>query len=115
MARKSLYAFLSLAITLSVIAGPMVMLSLPSLAAQRPNPKPEKCFALAKQIGASRVWWGRHVGSRERDTMFDWGPRREYFNAIGCFKSRQDCENWLYWKRTEFYDFHAIKPCRRGL
>ncbi len=115
MARKSLHTFLSLALMLPVIVGPMIVFSNPSFAAQRPNPKPEKCFALAKEIGASRVWWGRHVGWRERDTMFDWGPRREYFNGIGCFKTRQDCENWLYWKRTEYDFFQAIKPCRRGL
>ena len=115
LARKSGFSFLMLALLLPVLSGPMMVIPNQAYAAQRPNPKPQKCFALARQIGASRVWWGRHVGSKKLDPMFDWGPRRESFNGIGCFRTRKDCENWLYWKRTEFDQFNKIRPCRRGL
>ena len=84
----------------------------------RPNPKPSKCLMLAKRIGASRVWWGRHVGAKEiedDDLFFSVGPRRVEFDDIGCFQSKKDCQNWLYWKRTEYPLFGSISPCRRGL
>lgn len=84
----------------------------------RPNPKPSKCLMLAKTIGASRVWWGRHVGAKEveDDTLFfSVGPRRIQFDDIGCFKTKKDCENWLYWKRTDYPIFSSISACRRGL
>ena len=84
----------------------------------RPNPKPSKCLMLAKKIGASRVWWGRHVGAKEvedDDLFFSVGPRRVEFDDIGCFRTKKDCQNWLYWKRTEYPIFGSIRPCRRGL
>nr|WP_319516465.1 hypothetical protein [uncultured Cohaesibacter sp.] len=84
----------------------------------RPNPKPSKCLMLAKKIGASRVWWGRHVGAKEvedDDLFFSVGPRRVEFDDIGCFSTKKDCQNWLYWKRTEYPIFASISPCRRGL
>lgn len=84
----------------------------------RPRPEPQKCLALAQKVGASNVWWGRHVGEREarqQGGIFEWGPRKESFDAIGCFNTRQDCENWLYWMRTDYPEFGFIRPCRRGL
>ena len=84
----------------------------------RPRPTPYKCLALAQDIGASRVWWGHHVGVRQLrddDDLFGWGPTKESFDAIGCFRTQKDCENWLYWKRTDYPEFHFIRPCRRGL
>ncbi|WP_316858105.1 hypothetical protein [uncultured Cohaesibacter sp.] len=84
----------------------------------RPKPKPSKCLALAREIGASRVWWGRHVGAKEvesDDLFFTFRARKVEFDDIGCFRSRKDCENWLYWKRTEYPLFSSISPCRKGL
>nr|WP_321457728.1 hypothetical protein [uncultured Cohaesibacter sp.] len=84
----------------------------------RPNPQPSKCLMLARKIGASHVWWGRHVGAKEVEDdslFFSVGPRRVEFDDIGCFKEKKDCENWLYWKRTEYPIFASISPCRRGL
>ncbi|WP_319410645.1 hypothetical protein [uncultured Cohaesibacter sp.] len=84
----------------------------------RPNPTPSKCLMLAREIGASRVWWGRHVGAKEiddNDLLFSFGPRRVEFDDIGCFRTKKDCQNWLYWKRTEYPIFASISPCRRGL
>ena len=115
MAKKGLFSFLILALFLSTMSAPIVMVPNEAHAQKRPQPKPFKCLALARQIGASRVWWGRHVGSREGDKFFSWGPKKDYFDQIGCFKSRKDCEDWLYWMRSDYPEFSFHKPCRRGL
>ncbi|MCT4654879.1 MAG: hypothetical protein N4A65_03605 [Cohaesibacter sp.] len=81
----------------------------------RPRPQPQRCLDLAKKIGPSKVWWGRHKGSRDLEPMFEWGPKSEYVNQIGCFKTRKACENWLYWMRTDFPHSNFYNPCRRGL
>ena len=84
-------------------------------ALQRPKPQPSRCLWLARQIGASRVWWGQHVGTRQRSDFFEWGPSKEQFDEIGCFRSRQECEDWLIWKRDEYPEFFYARPCRLGL
>lgn len=82
---------------------------------KRPKPSPHRCLDLAKKIGPSKVWWGRHVGKRDLQPMFNWGPKQEHINQIGCFKTRKSCENWLYWMRTDFPHSTYYNPCRRGL
>lgn len=106
----SLFALSCLAIFTMVSAVPVEAAS-----NKRPKPKPERCIPLAKKIGPSRVWWGRHIGWRELHPMFEWGPKRERFNDIGCFRNRKACENWLYWMRTDYPNSTYYKPCRRGL
>ena len=49
------------------------------------------------------------------DDFFNWGPKKEAFDKIGCFRNRKDCENWLYWMRTDYPLFYRANPCRRGL
>lgn len=115
MAKRSLFSFLILATFVTTLSAPVVLLPQSVSASERAKPKPSKCLSLARQIGASHVWWGRHIGAKERDPFFKWGSRKEEFNAIGCFSTRKACEDWLYWKRTEYPEFAAVQPCRRGL
>ncbi|PLW76998.1 hypothetical protein C0081_13215 [Cohaesibacter celericrescens] len=115
VAKRSLFSFLILSIFMATLSAPVVLLPNSVSAMERTNPKASKCLALAKQIGASNVWWGRHVGSKELDPLFKWGPSKEVFNSIGCFKTRKECEDWLYWKRTDYPEFSSVRPCRRGL
>ena len=115
LAKKTLVSLLVFAVFLSFWASPIVIASGEAMASERAHPQPSQCLRLASRIGASRVWWGRHVGTRDRETIFEIGPQKEYFKAIGCFKSRKECEDWLYWKRTEYPEFTFARPCRRGL
>ncbi|SNY92760.1 hypothetical protein SAMN04515647_3029 [Cohaesibacter sp. ES.047] len=115
MAPRSLSSILILATFLTTGLTPFSAFAPVALANDRPNPEPARCLSLAQTIGASRVWWGQHIGYRERSDIFEWGPRKETFNDIGCFRSRKDCEDWLYWKRTEYPEFRIAKPCRKGL
>lgn len=116
MARHRLTSFLIiLALAMPIMDLPVLVDSAQAASKKRPRPQPQRCFTLAKKIGASRVWWGRHVGYRDVDPVFEWGPKREVFNDIACFRSRKDCENWLYWMRTDFPHSTYYKPCRRGL
>ena len=115
MARNSLTSLLMSFALIASVALPVTLVPFEAGAKERPRPAAQRCLGLAKKIGPSRVWWGRHVGYREVEPMFEWGPKRETFNAIGCFKSRKECENWLYWMRTDFPNFAAARPCRRGL
>lgn len=61
------------------------------------------CAAMAKTIPPSKLWYGHFTGQRQ------WGV---YENAIqtrtveGCFRTRAECDNWLYqWRSTFQYNF----------
>ena len=115
MARRGLFSILILATMIPLGLAPGLGTYGFALAQERPQPEPSRCLSLAQSIVASRVWWGQHIGSRERNDVFEWGPRKETFNDIGCFRTRKDCKDWLYWKRTDYPEFRVAKPCRRGL
>lgn len=63
------------------------------------------CAAMAKTIPPAKLWYGHFTGQRE------WGL---YDNQIqtrtvsGCFRSKAECDNWLYqWRSTYQYNFWA--------
>lgn len=115
MARPRLTPFLIMMALSALLSLPVTFENAEAASNVRPRPQPQRCFTLAKKIGPSRVWWGRHVGSRDLDPTFSWGPKKQRFDDIACFKNRKDCENWLYWMRTDYPNFSYHKSCRRGL
>lgn len=115
MARHRLTPFLIILALIAPLGLPVTFQSAEAASNVRPRPQPQRCFTLAKKVGPSRVWWGRHVGYRDVDPAFNWGPKKQVFDDIACFRSRKDCENWLYWMRTDFPHSTYYKPCRRGL
>lgn len=63
------------------------------------------CKVMAQTIPPNKLWYGHFTGQRE------WGL---YLNQLqtrtveGCFRSKAECENWLYqWRSTYQYNFWA--------
>ncbi|WP_319533672.1 hypothetical protein [uncultured Cohaesibacter sp.] len=116
MARRSLFSILIIAAVVFPTLYPGWGIEGVAIAQEaQARPEPSRCLSLAQAIGASRVWWGQHIGTRERSEFFEWGPRKETFNDIGCFKTRRECEDWLSWKRADYPEYGSARPCRRGL
>ncbi|MCB4768962.1 hypothetical protein LGR54_10130 [Ancylobacter sp. Lp-2] len=61
------------------------------------------CAVMAQTIPASKLWYGHFTGQRQ------WGTFQEQIQTRtveGCFKSRGECDNWLYqWRSTYQYNF----------
>lgn len=115
MAFKRLSIFLLVCALVAPLLEVVVLSEANAGSKARTRPVPQRCFTLAKKVGPSRVWWGRHTGYRDIDPMFKWGPTRETVNEIACFKTRKQCEDWLYWMRTDYPHSTHYRPCRRGL
>ena len=71
------------------------------------------CPAMVASISASKVWWGRFSGGKE--TMFTFGrdaivPK----TTEACFRTRQECERWLYDLKSEYQYDPRWNQCRLG-
>jgi hypothetical protein len=70
------------------------------------------CPAMVAQIPAAQVWWGRFSGGRE-ETM---GERDGIVpkTTEACFRTRQECERWLYDLKSEYQYDPRWNQCRLG-
>ncbi|MCJ8143785.1 hypothetical protein MKI84_12750 [Ancylobacter sp. A5.8] len=61
------------------------------------------CTAMARSIPPSKLWYGHFTGQRQ------WGlnlNRLDTRTVSGCFRTRAECDNWLYQWRSAFqYNF----------
>lgn len=63
------------------------------------------CTAMARTIPPSKLWYGHFTGQREWGTFLD---RIQTRTVEGCFRTKAECENWLYqWRSTYQYNFWA--------
>jgi hypothetical protein len=63
------------------------------------------CDAMLRSIPASKLWYGHFTGQREWGINLDQIQTR---TSAGCFKTRAECDNWLYqWRSTYQFNFWA--------
>lgn len=63
------------------------------------------CDDMLKTIPASKLWYGHFTGQREWGINLDQLQTR---TAAGCFRTRAECDNWLYqWRSTFQFNFWA--------
>ncbi|MGA0561169.1 hypothetical protein ACO2RV_01885 [Ancylobacter sp. VNQ12] len=63
------------------------------------------CAAMARSIPPNKLWYGHFTGQREWGTFLD---RIQTRTVEGCFRTKAECENWLYqWRSTYQYNFWA--------
>ena len=82
----------------------------PAVAKAHPRVPGLSCSALASSLGPGNVW--RSFFHGERETLFN---HRWPFTGAPCFRSKGDCQNWLYWAQTDYPLDQEIRWCRRGL
>ncbi|MDQ0512760.1 hypothetical protein [Ancylobacter amanitiformis] len=69
------------------------------------------CKAMAASIPAADLWYGHFTGQRD---AFGGMYRYEWRTAVGCFKTRDACENWLYQWRSEYSLNYRMDFCVKG-
>ena len=69
------------------------------------------CRAMAARTPAARLWYGHFSGEREPQFSGDWRDRR---TVEGCFRTQDECENWLYQWRSEYALNFWRDFCMRG-
>ena len=78
-------------------------------AAQPPRVAAESCGALAATIGPANVvqavFWGQRPDPFERI--------EETYVSV-CFRSKSQCNAWLYWAQTDWQQSHVLTRCRVG-
>jgi hypothetical protein len=81
-------------------------------AAAQPRPAYGDCRDMTTTYGPGSVWWGRFSGGRKSK----WGFRDgvEYKTTELCFKSRSDCEAWLYRLKSDWQYMPRWNECLRG-
>jgi hypothetical protein len=67
------------------------------------------CPAMVASIPAGKVWWGRFSGGREFNRG---GVLNKTTEA--CFRTRQECERWLYDLKSEYQYDPRWNQCRLG-
>ncbi|MBS7539340.1 hypothetical protein KHC27_10405 [Ancylobacter lacus] len=76
------------------------------------------CEAMARQTPAPELWYGHFTGRRQSPWNFDFIEGK---TVEGCFRSKAECESWLYqWRSAwqfEFWNDYCTKgypPAPRG-
>ncbi|PLX39027.1 MAG: hypothetical protein C0606_00315 [Hyphomicrobiales bacterium] len=75
----------------------------------KPRPAPGDCEKMALQHGAETLWWGRFSG--RKIGFFD---RTENRSEWACFLTERECNDWLYWMRTDYPERWWINRCDKG-
>ena len=79
-------------------------------AAQPPRVSAESCGALAATLGPANVvqavFWG------QRPDPFD---RIEETYVSVCFRTKSQCNAWLYWAQSDWQQSHVLTRCRVGI
>ncbi len=71
------------------------------------------CPAMVARIPAGKVWWGRFSGGKEEMAPFG----RDMIvpkTTEACFRTRQECERWLYDLKSEYQYDPRWNQCRLG-
>ncbi len=76
------------------------------------------CEAMARQSAGAELWYGHFTGRRQSPWNFDFIEGK---TVEGCFRSKAECDNWLYqWRSAwqfEFWNDYCTKgypPAPRG-
>ncbi|QFR31682.1 hypothetical protein [Ancylobacter sp. TS-1] len=68
------------------------------------------CRKMAASIPPSKLWYGHFTGRREASWNTDFIEGR---TAEGCFRTQDECQNWLYQWRSEwqlnFWNDYCVK------
>jgi hypothetical protein len=86
---------------------PAALLAADEAAAQRRIEM--NCPQMAATVAPATVWWGRFSGGREFN-------RGGVLNRTteACFRTRQECERWLYDLKSEYQYDPRWNQCRLG-
>jgi hypothetical protein len=96
-------------------AGLAALVAGPGLAQNFANPVPgPDCAAMIARYGPRGLWHGRFVGGREVEPfMFSDSSFIQSYAAEACFRTRGECDRWLYALNTQFQDRPELSVCRR--
>jgi hypothetical protein len=96
-----------------LVAGITALTAVPSLAQAPVAPlQGPDCGAMVAQFGPRRLWQGRFSGGREVELFFD-STQIQWYAATACFRSKVECDRWLYALNTQFQDRPETSICRR--
>jgi hypothetical protein len=78
-----------------------------------PVPGPD-CNAMIARYGPRGLWMGRFVGGREVEPMmFTDQTFIQRYASQACFRTRGECDRWLYALNTQFQDRPELSVCQR--
>ena len=69
------------------------------------------CRAMVAQFGPRGLWQGNFSGGREVELYFD-STQIQWYAANACFRSKRECDRWLYALNTQFQDRPETSVCR---
>jgi hypothetical protein len=102
---------------LGIAAGAVALITGMTLAQAQAPAFPARgpdCGSVIAQFGPRGVWMGRFSGGREVTvSMFLEREGIQTYSAEACFRTRAECDRWLYALNTQFQDRPILSVCQR--